>query len=923
MLRKYFNEIKFLFIIIFGYLSIIHAQSLGDSYNEICNFEALNLNNLSIKNEISEEILNELVTLNIYKVKKNLILYHFEEEYQIFIFLNAICTKRFLNQSQISKNQFSNFLHLFSIEGSTENSINIIKLVIQTKMQFNLLYYNLDGKREYTNQDVNQNNFTIKTNIFPYFKNKLFDGEYLFFENESINIFDENEPIFNDICYIYKIINETKLPELRKNLYYFKYDNATFPLLESNDNCLITNNSVSYENESFILEYTCNHNLKISAKKIKIYNISILSKEEKEKYKGPHSLKDQEKILYCNKETYNKDAIKKNVGFYISLFLLFVVFVCLIILIIQKYDVVQKAPLDSPPKRTHTSTEDEISSSQKKKVNFASVEILSSDKPKKKKKYKSMIYENENLDDENNDIAIKKKKKRKKKKTMIDDDKNKNEDDENNNYNNDLNWYSSNLIDEDNNELEDNFNKYNSYNNNSEMKKKKKIGKKKKKGKKRKKNDNDDENNLEEKPKSDEENKGYYHDGNDIYGVKIEPKKVLNKTMTQFPRTYTIFKENAANQIKNNLKLKRLVIITNLGKNFEEIKISFHKSPLFRQSPVFEKDNNKNNVSNSNEAPTNDNLVKNSALPMIKDSIINDQQNERSRIMNKLIGMEDDSFLSNIKRDYLKYNEAVFYDNRDYCSLFAHFLRLKNDLINIFYCNYSFAPYSIRLIKFLFFFHFMFYLETLCIGQKYYFNKYFSKEYQDFINKINNLANNNTFENYIISFNNNNITRNISIFENLFSEERREFINIHYLYTFKNAFARVLIPAAISFISYIFTSLLSPRRKILKAYLNPNLKEKDKIAKYQKISKKYKIIFIIFGIFALLLMGFFFYSITNYFVIFDDAKYDIPQSFILSGLIRFILDIIIWAIIANIRSTSIESHNIDIYGCIRIISELN
>ena len=70
-------------------------------------------------------------------------------------------------------------------------------------------------------------------------------------------------------------------------------------------------------------------------------------------------------------------------------------------------------------------------------------------------------------------------------------------------------------------------------------------------------------------------------------------------------------------------------------------------------------------------------------------------------------------------------------------------------------------------------------------------------------------------------------------------------------------------------------------------------------------------------------MGFFFYSITNYFVIFEDAKYDIPQSFLLSGLIRFIFDFLIWAIISNIRKLSIESHNNDFYGFVRVISEMN
>ena len=298
----------------------------------------------------------------------------------------------------------------------------------------------------------------------------------------------------------------------------------------------------------------------------------------------------------------------------------------------------------------------------------------------------------------------------------------------------------------------------------------------------------------------------------------------------------------------------------------------------------------------------------------MRDSLVDEEQMKRNHFLSKIVGLEDDSFLSNIKRDYLNYNDAIIYDNRDYCSMYAHFLRLKNDLINIFYCDYSFAPYAIRFIKFIFFFHFLFYLETLCIGQKYYFKKHFSTEYQNFVEKMYNLTNN---------YNNISNLNNTSFIDKYISAETKEYAKIHFLYTFKYAFPRVLIAAALSFISYFFTSVLSPRRKILKVYLGPDLTETDRKRKYAKISKKYKIIFIIFGILALLLMGFFLYSITIYFVIFEDAKFDIPISFILSGIIRFILDFLIWAIISNIRKLSIESHNNEFYGFTRVISEIN
>ena len=979
MLGKIINKIILAIFILFSYIPSIYAQPLNSIYDNYCYYDTLYLNK-SLSTEISEDILSSIVTTNYNKVKdyENVTLTLFREEYQIFLFRNSNCTKKFLNENETKIYNFKNKLHLFSINGTEEDDINYIKLVVQTKKKFYIFLYHSSQGRKNLNPDINNKNYTIKTNIFPYFKNKLDYEEYSKFENQTINIFNESETIFNDMCYIFKTRNETKPPELRKHLYYYKYDNDTYPLLESKDNCNLTNTSISYKNESFILEYTCKHNLSTSQTKIPIYNISILSKEEKETYNGPNSLKDQEKILYCNKETYNNKAIRNNVGFYISLFLLFAVFVCWIVLIVQKYDIARKAPLDAPPKKTKA--KDDTSISKKKKVNFSSVEIVPGSKKKKKKINKPMIDDSDdNEDKDENNIKSntvykpKKKKKGKKKKKMIDDNNedNNNEDNNDNDNNNDLEWYSNDLrgmIDDDNKDDDDN-----KYNNNTEIKiKKKKKKGKKKKGKRKKTNENNDE--EDEKAKSDNENeiKGKIKSkiSNKINNNKDDnnnSKNVMNKTISNFPNAYNKLKDNSAKEIKDNLHLRRLVIITNLGKNLEENDFNFNDNELIKKSHLLNVRNNNENNSNDNiinsieinnkdkdkdkeevnkEIATNDNLRKNnSLLPILRDNIVNEDQNERNIKMTKIVGFEDDTFLSNIKRDYLIYEDAIFFDNREYCSLFAHFLKLKNDLINIFCCNYSFAPYTIRLIKFLFFFHFMFYLETLCIGQKYYFKKYFSEEYQSYIENMYNLENNitNNINSINININitknlnltnNTNLTnlntsnidnKNLSIFdlERYFSKKTIEIVKIHYLYTFKYAFARVLIPVAISYISYFFTAILSPRRKVLKIYLNTDLMQKEKIENYKKISKKYKIVYIVFGTLALLLMVFFFYSITNYFLVFEDAKYDIPQSFLLSGLIRFILDIIIWAIIANIRKLSIDSHSYETYGCIRGICEIN
>ena len=361
------KQIYFILLLLSSLILINSQYSENSIYNTYCFYDIIYFNPPS-DNVLTEDLLNELVITNINGIFLNSTLLYLTEEYQIFLFSNTFCTKKFLEETETSIYEFNNYLHLFSINGTFENDINYIKLVIQTKKQFNILYYDLNGQRINNGPNIENSTFTIKTNIFPYFKTNMLKEDYVIFENESINIFNEKEKIFKDICYIYRTYNETKSPELRKHLYYFKYNNNTYPLEESQDNCLITNNSISYENESFILEYTCKHNLTIPAKKIDIFNISILTEEQKEKYNGPHSLKDQEKLLYCNKETYNKKAIKKNVGFYISLFLLFAVFISWICLIVIKYELSFKDQVESPPKRSLQ--KDLISSSKKKKSEF-------------------------------------------------------------------------------------------------------------------------------------------------------------------------------------------------------------------------------------------------------------------------------------------------------------------------------------------------------------------------------------------------------------------------------------------------------------------------------------------------------------------------------------------------------------------------
>ena len=874
------------------FLSLIYCQQ-ENIYSNIdnCIFGNIKTNN-SIIYEINEEILNEIIFLNFPNLLDNSVLTLFEEEYQIFLFRIANCTNKFLYDFNSEENNFNNKLHLFSIEGNIESNPNIIKLVIQTKKELQIFYYeNLSRIYSSSNNLDNDTYFKLKINIFPYFINKIFyNEEYQFFKNHNINIFNENEKIFNDICFIYESFNITKPPELRKSLYFYKNDNITYPLLNSNNNCFIFKNTTSYEDKIFLLEYKCRKNFNISAKDIKIKGVSIVSKENIQEYNGPNSLKDQNEILKCYKEGFKSKYIKNNVGFHISLVLIFIVFICLILLVIQKYEIKYEEELillDAPPKKK-TLKESLKEKKEKKNIHHENIVI---------------IQEKE-----------KNKKKRKKKKKIINSDN----EEENKEYNDDLNWYSNNNISDDQKEKED-----------SEKSK----GNKKKKKKKK----NIYNKNIIEKDKTNNSYDNYDNNNknwNDSdYNYKNEEKNDMkNKTIPKFPNAYEKFQINSVNQLKQKLNLRRLIIITNLGKNLNNLEKSdvINNNSRLSNNPKNKNEKDSDDLMNNSES-NNESNIKNSINNLMentKEKIENEKDINKNEKLGNIIGIEDNTFWSNIMRDYLNFEDASYFDRRENCHIFCHFMKLKNDLINIFCCDYSFSPYTIRLIKFAFFFHFLFYLETLCIGQKYYFNKYYSNDFQEFLVDnnfyINNLVqysplnNSNTSETLISNF-----IKNTTFLKSYFDIDEIDFANIHYLYTFKYAFPRILIPAAISLISYIFTSLLSPRRKVIKILLNPIIKSEEKNNEIKKIAKTFKIIFIIFGIIAFFLMIFFFYSVTIYFSVFENAKYDIPQSFLLSGLIRFIFDIILWSFITELRVCSIQTHFGGFYDIVNKIYELN
>ena len=528
MLIKYMLKFIFFIFYIIILFSFINTQSSTDDLNlfqSYCSFGNIIINE-SINNLITDEFLNNLILSNLDDITENSLLMLYEEEFQIFIFRNSRCTNQFL-YDEIVDEFLNNKLHLFSIEGKIESNINIIKLVIQTKKEFQIFLY--DNETRIYNISNNELDFNIKTNLYHYFENKFYYyEEFEHFKNNNINIFNASEKIFNDICYKFETYNINNLPELRKSLYYFKNDNLTYPVLNSNSNCYIIKSIISYENESFILEYKCKTNLNISTNDIQIKDISIINQENIKTYKGPNSLKDQKKLLKCHKEAFKKKIIINNIGFYISLFLIIIEVIATIILFIQKYEIKleDESTLEAPPKKKSLK------------------ETLKEKKDKKKKN----INDDEIIYEEN-----KKKKKGKKKKQIINSD---NEEDYNEKNNKNLNWYTNKNVSDEDKEKNDIYNY-------SKPKKKKKKGKRKLNKIKIQKEKNDNyliNNSFENKNAQDSD-----------FKFRYEENDIKNKTISKFPNAYNKFQNDAANKLKEKINIRRLIIFTNLGSDLQKI----------------------------------------------------------------------------------------------------------------------------------------------------------------------------------------------------------------------------------------------------------------------------------------------------------------------------------------------------------------
>ena len=307
--------------------------------NSICGICELNVTYLH-NNDLTETLINKLVDDYINKNendfnKVDLVLNLDNNnliKFSVIIFRASECTKLVFEQNNyieinidelnnqinpdfsndyvftLINHNYKNILELYSITSSGNNQININTLCPQC---------------------TEQNYLKIKNNFGDDLAN-LFGEELLEEISENnYNIFDQNEQIFNDICYNLNI-KDIDIPiNERRNLIYLGNKQKEF--LCTDNNCEIKN--VYMTNSTSVCDCRINTDFNYLLSSDQTNNNN--NGEDNDFIEGKKSI-NSFLTFKCAKTAFNSDNIKNNVGLYISLIFLVIQLVLFIVYIKYK-----------------------------------------------------------------------------------------------------------------------------------------------------------------------------------------------------------------------------------------------------------------------------------------------------------------------------------------------------------------------------------------------------------------------------------------------------------------------------------------------------------------------------------------------------------------------------------------------------------
>ena len=220
---------------------------------------------------------------------------------------------------------------LDTLNGDNSNNTQI-KVIIKDNDNYYIFIYDEKGKK-LNIKDECPKCMNIKMNITKNYENnigKLF-GELIknIISNNKIDIFDSEDPIFNDICTNFTISGIDIPLDSRKDILYVGENKNE--IICGNKNCYDIYNNIN----EFEVKCECDINFELNNNNINNDNINENKKEKRHhnKTSSTEAVKNSFEIFKCFK---NGNFLKTNEGFYISVCTIGIQSICFVFYIILK-----------------------------------------------------------------------------------------------------------------------------------------------------------------------------------------------------------------------------------------------------------------------------------------------------------------------------------------------------------------------------------------------------------------------------------------------------------------------------------------------------------------------------------------------------------------------------------------------------------
>ena len=278
--------------------------------DKVCDICKLNINTITeeLSNDLIKKYINDYINKNknLYSVVDFYI--NEEQNYTITIFRTWYCTTLLLQNDYFEIN--------------TEDINNKLRYNLKNSKHYVISYINYKYKNYieiYDNEENQQINFSENDNILKITNNftkemNISLGEIIQnkIKENDINIFDKDDPIFNDICNNFTVENIDLPIKERRELFYLGYMQKEF--ICNDINCDIE--SISMDNYTGI----CNCKIETNINNLFLDNeqsANNMTNEEYNKYINSKSSINSFLIFKCAKQSFSKN-IKNNANLYIS-----------------------------------------------------------------------------------------------------------------------------------------------------------------------------------------------------------------------------------------------------------------------------------------------------------------------------------------------------------------------------------------------------------------------------------------------------------------------------------------------------------------------------------------------------------------------------------------------------------------------------